>query len=132
MFIIWGFGKTTMKRYGEMLPKDCFRCYNKTERELVKVTTWFTLFFIPLIPYRREYYLVCPVCQAADQLSKQEFVAVKGQLEEFQTTGRSIGNVLDLNLSDPEEKEIKRDSYAGKTPTQIAYLKEMQEFNENK
>jgi zinc-ribbon family len=29
---------------------------------LVKVTRWFTLFFIPIVPFNRKYYSVCAQC----------------------------------------------------------------------
>ncbi|MCK4324641.1 MAG: hypothetical protein KAW89_08935 [Armatimonadetes bacterium] len=40
---------------------------------LIEVSTWFTLFFIPVIPYERKRLLLCPVCQHGMELDRAEF-----------------------------------------------------------
>lgn len=116
MFIIWGFGKTTTKSYGFIQSSGCERCGNAVQMEMLKITTWFTLFFIPIIPYSTKYCLVCPVCREAKQLSKEEFMQFAGTADS-------------ANTNSPQGDSIK---YAGKTPTQIAYLKQMEEIENEK
>lgn len=118
MFIIWGTGKRTTRKYGVVLSALCGRCGNNVQREIIKVTTWFTLFFIPIIPYRTEYYLMCPICKGAREISKAEFNEV---------------------VNDPNKTHFKSDTasddvkYAGKTSTQIEFLKHMEQVeNEQK
>ena len=43
----------------------CPNCHNQTFYRYTTVTKWFSLFFIPLIPYSTKHYLVCPVCTRA-------------------------------------------------------------------
>ena len=121
MFIIWGVGHRTTKIVGIMPESLCGRCNNRTARKIMKLTSWFTLFFIPVIPYKRQYLLVCPICGQAQQLTKAEFESLAG-------TGANntapIGRQPAL-MSD----DIK---YAGKTPTQIAFLKHMENIDSQK
>ena len=119
MFIIWGFGHRTVKKYGQAAAAICGRCNNNVNRELVKITNWFTLFFIPIIPYKTRYYLSCPICGEAMELSKEEFFELAGieskPATDIQTRGKS-----------------SVDSYQGKTETQINYLKQMEELRNSK
>ena len=61
--IIWGWKKTqkVIGHYGEELV--CRHCNNQAQWVLIKITSWFTLFFIPIIPYSSTQYLICPVCE---------------------------------------------------------------------
>jgi len=72
---------------------------------MYKVTSWFTFFFIPVIPYRTVYLLVCPICGQAEQLEKDVFL-------------------------EKADQGIPKDPYAGKTETQISYLKQMEELRQ--
>ena len=116
MLILWGFGHRTTKILGVMPESLCGRCNNRTTRKIMKLTTWFTLFFIPIIPYRRQYLLVCPICGQAQQLTKAEFDSLVG----------SGANGLPIGQPALTADEIK---YAGKTPTQIAFLKHMESIS---
>lgn len=71
MFIIWGF-RDIQKELGQVGYYHCNRCNNDGYWRLMKVTNWFTLFFIPVIPYRTKYYVYCPVCHDTSQVPKEE------------------------------------------------------------
>ncbi len=58
-FVIYGWGKTT-KSIVETLRLECPKCGRKLD--VVKVTSWATLFFIPIIPYKSKLYLHCKDC----------------------------------------------------------------------
>lgn len=60
--LIFGWGKTTKKDFGETLPMTCPVCKNKIFMSYLRVRTWFTLFFIPVIPYSSKHYLLCGHC----------------------------------------------------------------------
>ena len=105
MFIIWGFGHTRTKDYGDDVLTNCERCHNNVNRNMLKVTSWFTFFFIPVIPYRTVYLLVCPICGQAEQLEKKVFLEKAGQ-------------------------GVQDNPYAGKTETQISFLKQMEEVRQ--
>ncbi len=99
--LIFGFGHRTVKDFGTVGKDHCKHCNNNVDMHKLRVTTWFTLFFIPLIPYRTIYLIACPICNNAVQVSKEEF-----------------------NSTNVTEHDI----YAGKTETQINYLKQMDEL----
>ena len=61
IFILFGWGQRTKKLIEETY-KKCKYCHNGT-LDYKKITTWFTIFFIPLIPYKKEYYLMCNNCE---------------------------------------------------------------------
>lgn len=86
------------------------------QNELLKITTWFTLFFIPVIPYKTEYISVCPICNSLLHLSKEDFM----RAADGENAGYTDG---------AQDDSIK---YAGKTPTQISYLKQMEELEREK
>jgi len=72
--IIWGWGHRKTDTYGEATEVIvCARCNNEVRRVVLKDTTYFTLFFIPLIPYKSEHFVVCPVCGDAYALTKEAF-----------------------------------------------------------
>jgi len=101
-----------------MSESGCGRCNNHTARQIIKLTMWFTLFFIPIIPYSKRYLLVCPICGQAQELTKPEFDSLTGVFNNSKTP-------FDQQPAYSSD-DIK---YAGKTPTQIAFLKHMESLN---
>ena len=118
MFIIWGFGHTTTKNYGFTSAVNCGRCNNSEPRTALKVTTWFTLFFIPVIPYNTQYLLVCPICGQAEELTKEEFSDLIATVQSGDATYQTQPH---------SDRQLLNKNYAGKTPTQIAYLSQLEE-----
>lgn len=75
---IIGFGKVTSKDLGEIgLEQSCVWCSAIVFYHLVLVRTWFTYFFIPIIPYRSVYRVTCPACGEGIPLSGEEVKAAK-------------------------------------------------------
>jgi uncharacterized protein YbaR (Trm112 family) len=70
--IIFGYRGGKRKDLGEALPMRCPRCNNSTFYRSMTVTSWLSLFFIPVIPLKRRDYLVCPVCTRALELRKDQ------------------------------------------------------------
>lgn len=77
MFFFFGWGKKTVKEFGEVIPTNCAKCNNKVYLKLVSVTKWFTLFFIPVIPYQSQNLLLCNICQNGYELNKEQFEKAK-------------------------------------------------------
>jgi len=50
------------KQHGGCVAASCPRCHNEVVLGYVIVTTFFSLFFIPIIPLSRKRLLVCPIC----------------------------------------------------------------------
>ena len=73
MFFIFGFGKQTIKTTWSNNDRTCPRCNNTKKWPYKKITYWFTLFFIPIIPYKVVYLTVCPICGYYEEISAQTF-----------------------------------------------------------
>lgn len=108
MFLLFGFGKKTVKGYGSEEVILCQRCNNAKQWQYRKTKTWFTLFFIPVIPYQTSYEKVCPICGNSVTLSKDDFY---GGVEEIQV------------IEGQTKSEASR--YKGMTKTQVNYRKEV-------
>lgn len=104
-----------MKKYASLPPNSCIHCNNTVNKELIKVKSWVTLFFIPIFPYNTKYLLMCPICRTCYEITKDQF-------ENYMQ-----GNNIDSKLKAYEDN-LK---YAGKTPTQINFLKQMDEYKKN-
>lgn len=70
--IIFGFGDHKTKLLGTIGMMDCPRCHNTSDWPIHQQKTYFSLFFIPLIPYRTRYLLSCPVCRETREISAEE------------------------------------------------------------
>lgn len=115
--IIWGWGKTTKKIIGSVFERSCNYCNSTEAWNLCIIRTWFTLFFIPIIPYRKKYCIACPKCWSYIELTEEQFQKIKLDI----TSGAS--NIKNNQNSIPDDMK-----YAGKTETQINYLKQMEEY----
>lgn len=104
--IIFGWGHVTKRFFGIVSTHHCERCGQASGWQLCVMRTWFTLFFIPVIPYETVYCMVCERCGGYVALEKERFEELKAALQQG------------------EDEALK---YAGKTPTQIAYLKGQEE-----
>ncbi len=62
MFIIFGWGRTTMHVLGWAPVRRCANCHNEGPWVVARVRRWFTVFFIPILPYESRYVAMCPVC----------------------------------------------------------------------
>lgn len=60
--IIFGWGGGRAKDFGPALPTDCPNCNNEVVLRYYTSTKWFSLFFIPVIPYNKRHLLICPIC----------------------------------------------------------------------
>lgn len=114
--IIWGWGKVTKKVIGSVFQRTCNFCNSTSVWQLFLMRTWFTLFFIPVIPYKIRYGIGCPNCGSYMELTKEQFEQIKLDITNA-SNGTSVKNVED------------RLKYEGKTETQINYLKQMEELN---
>ena len=58
--ILFGW-KTVPKIHGAVKTK-CSGCKKKTAHGIITVTEWFTLYFIPIIPYNKKVLARCAGC----------------------------------------------------------------------
>lgn len=77
MFIFFGWGRQTIKNYGITFEHMCSNCNNEDYWQLVRSTTWFTLFFIPVIPYEQKYFILCPICEYGIRINGNDIYNLK-------------------------------------------------------
>ena len=75
--IIFGWNFQTRKQIGVFFKQVCGHCNNEEYWVLTRTITWFTLFFIPLIPYSIKYFLSCPICQYGLTLDQKQINEIK-------------------------------------------------------
>jgi predicted nucleic-acid-binding Zn-ribbon protein len=68
--IIWGF-RGRNKVMGQ-LQFSCTRCKNVSFHGIVRTTRWFTLFFIPLIPFNKYTTARCNMCGFQTKMDNQQ------------------------------------------------------------
>ncbi len=72
MIIIAGAQPKT-EQYRAAETKYCFRCRNESRWILQKTRYFITLFFLPVAPVKTEYRYFCPICQNAENITREEF-----------------------------------------------------------
>ena len=69
MFILFGF--SSKPKVEGVIKNKCPSCQKKSLIRIVKVTEWFTLFFIPVIPLGSKVFLECLQCGSGYQLKNE-------------------------------------------------------------
>jgi hypothetical protein len=64
VFLLFGFG-TRQKLVGPGTTRTCPRCHNTTQWSRMRSYKQFTVFFVPLLRWKRRYFETCGVCGAA-------------------------------------------------------------------
>lgn len=77
MFIIFGWNYQTSKNHGPTLPMKCPHCGNEVFLHLLHERRWFTLFFIPVIPYSSRHFLLCDICSHGYELESDKVEEAK-------------------------------------------------------
>ncbi len=74
MLIIFG-----IRRLKKGMGQIRLRCANcgMSPQALLRVSTWFALFFIPVIPLSFKHYTVCPNCKRLSQIEKSQVEAAQ-------------------------------------------------------
>ncbi|KAF9532332.1 hypothetical protein CPB83DRAFT_673763 [Crepidotus variabilis] len=62
---------TKVKPEGPQVSTACPRCHNNSVLP-AKATTWFELFWVPLIPVSKEHLWICHICQWRQKKEKEE------------------------------------------------------------
>jgi len=135
MFFLFGLGKQTVKKLGKTREQVCERCHKPSQRVLVKVVDWFTLFFVPIFPYLTRYALICPLCDDAREVSRDEagdLLKDLRPLDPSESGDSSVHEEPDGSADDwlpgtgleskNNANRARPGKYEGKNATQIAYL----------
>lgn len=102
MFILYG--TKPFKRVIGRLSADtpCPNCQRPANWEILRVVSFFTLFFIPLFPYGVRYYLVCSHCEAGQKIRKKAAMELlAGSKNNHSRTGQPP-DICDLSVSEEE------------------------------
>jgi len=79
MFFLFGI-RTKAKAIGQQ-ERACTKCVRPTMHAIVETKKWFTLFFIPVIPFGGNFFVRCGVCglntKRTEELKDQ--VAIRAQ-----------------------------------------------------
>jgi hypothetical protein len=70
MFIIFGIKR--LKRRLATVFALCSQCRSPAAQVVVRVSTWFSLFFIPVIPLGQKYISTCTLCGQSIKLDKTQ------------------------------------------------------------
>jgi len=77
MVVIFGFGPGSPEDQGEVAPCVCPNCHNQVFLHHVRSKKSVRLYFVPVVPYGTDDYLVCPVCSRGLQLSGAQLPRVR-------------------------------------------------------
>jgi len=75
--VIFGFGPGKQEDLGEVAPGVCPNCHNQVFLHHVRSKKSVRLYFVPVVPYGTDDYLVCPVCSRGLQLSNAQLPHVR-------------------------------------------------------
>lgn len=75
--LIFGFGAGKPEDLGEVAPAVCPNCHNHVFLHRVRSKKSVRLYFVPVVPYGTNEYLLCPVCTQGLQLSAEQQTAVQ-------------------------------------------------------
>jgi hypothetical protein len=70
MVVIFGFGPGKQEDLGEAVQTVCPNCHNQVMLHHVRSKKTVRLYFVPVVPYGTDDYLVCPICSRGMQLSR--------------------------------------------------------------
>ena len=77
MVVIFGFGPGRQDDLGEVMLGVCPNCRNQVFLHHVRSKKSVRLYFVPVVPYGTDDYLVCPVCSRGLQLSSAQLPHVR-------------------------------------------------------
>ena len=72
MILFWG-SKGYQKDLGHTPTAiECGHCNNVDTWEIVETGRKFTIYWIPLFPYSKSYFVSCPICHYGKEIEKSE------------------------------------------------------------
>jgi hypothetical protein len=77
MVVIFGFGAGSPEDQGEVAPCVCPNCHNQVFLHHVRSKKSVRLYFVPVVPYGTDNYLICPVCSQGLQVSDAQLRHVR-------------------------------------------------------
>ncbi len=75
--VIFGFGPGKAEDLGEVAPCVCPNCRNQVFLHHVRSKKSVSLYFVPVVPYGTDDYLMCPICSRGLQLSRAQLPHIR-------------------------------------------------------
>ena len=75
--VIFGWGPGKQEDLGEVAPGVCPNCHNQVFFHHVRSKKSVRLYFVPVVPYGTDEYMVCPICSRGLQLSGTQLPPVR-------------------------------------------------------
>ena len=116
---VFGWNCKKLQNFGPIKREKCNNCGNEATFQLQKMTTYITLFEFPIIPYRINYLLVCPICKNYQEIESSEFYEFVDHIQ---------------SKKEAENPMISSDNYVTqngsiyRTETQLNFIKQMKEI----
>ena len=123
MFVIFGWNHQKITNYGAVEQHKCQNCHNTEFWQLDKISKYFTIFFIPIIPHGNDYWFHCPTCNYGVELDKSEF-------ENYKSIAEINSAFLEEMIT--EEERVKELELIYKTIDKINSEKRETNINESK
>jgi len=89
MFLIFGI-KRMMRRLATVFAM-CAQCGSPAAQVVVRRTTWFSLFFIPVVPLGTKYASTCTLCGVSTRLDKEEALRTVALAQQMADPSRGAG-----------------------------------------
>jgi hypothetical protein len=102
MVVIFGFGSGKQDDLGEVAPTVCPNCHNQVFLHHVRSKKSVRLYFVPVMPYGTDNYLVCPVCSRGLQVSGPQLPAVRAMTQA--TVSLRAGRLTEAAYGDRVER----------------------------
>ena len=77
MVLIFGWGAGKGEDLGEVAPCVCPNCHNQVFLHHVRSKKSVRLYFVPVVPYGTDDYLVCPICSRGLQVGDAQLSALR-------------------------------------------------------
>lgn len=81
MFFIFGWNHQKTTSFGPVEQHKCQNCHNTEFWHLNKISSYFTLFFIPIFAHDNDYWFHCPTCNYGIKLNNVDFLNYKSIAE---------------------------------------------------
>jgi hypothetical protein len=125
--VIFGFGPGSPEDQGEVAPCVCPNCHNQVFLHHVRSKKSVRLYFVPVVPYGTNDYLVCPVCSRGLQVSGAQLRHVRsmsaatasfraGRLPQTRYMAQVEGFWRQLGLNPAGQQPLTRASPGGPVP----------------
>ena len=102
MFFIWGAGHR--RKYTNVYTQEtCGKCGKTSKINIISDYDYGSMFFIPIVKYRENFFAVCPHCKSYREIKKKEFKAIKSGKTIF-----VVDEKKDIAVTKEAEKSTKK------------------------